>query len=267
MKHIIRKGMSLLLIVCMLLGLLPQLPQHAAAASNIVGTFEGQAADVFSALGFDTSVLPEGYDAETTDNPYGRDRLPGIQVFEAHIASATGSKTVGDNDNGKSLKDTGGLPGNSAGVPLDMFAVAAGDFDGDGLAGEAVYVGFLEDEINWGEYSGLGDAMTNLYLMVYDGKTAAYSDRKTLSAVSPLTSAPDEKPMYDYLWQNLLQVTAGDWDGDGTAEIAVYVAENGANRVDIYKYQKTSQSPADGWLAGHECLEPCVEPRGQQHRR
>ncbi len=247
MKHTVKKFITLLLALSMMLGMLPALSLQGEAASNFEGTFEGQEADVFSALGFDTSVIPEGYDEETTENPYGKDKLPGNQVFELLNTSANGTKVYGKNDNTVSASSIKGEPGNGAEVPLDMFAVAAGDFDGDGLAGEAVYVGFLDSEIGYGDYT----VATPLYMVIYNAKDATFSGLKKIGTTNPALVVTDKGNQYakfDYAWQNMLQVTAGDYDGDGTMEIAAYVGENGNSRVDIFKYQKTSESGEKDWL-------------------
>lgn len=69
MKRVAGKLLSIVLVFSILLGLVPGLAPTAQAATNLAGGFEGQDADVFSALGFDTEEIPEGYDAETTDTP------------------------------------------------------------------------------------------------------------------------------------------------------------------------------------------------------
>ena len=131
-----KSALSLLLAVAMVLGMIPAIARPTEAASNIAGTFQGQDADIFSALGFDTSEVPEGYDAETTDNPYGRDKLPGNQVFELLVSGTNGTNRFGHNNNNVSVSGISGAPSSSTNASLVMSAVAAGDFDGDGLAGE-----------------------------------------------------------------------------------------------------------------------------------
>ncbi len=241
MKNRGRKLLSMLLLCAMLLGMVPGLETPAQAATNLAGGFEGQDADVFSALGFDTSVVPEGYNEDTTENPYGRDIIPGNQVFELAVASASGASIYGKDDN-FSYDDVGKMPSGAA-MPNDMelFAAAAGDFDGDGLPGGIAYVDIAGNS---------GDQ--ELYLYLYDGETNSYGAVKDLgSKISPEYTHPrgyEELERFDFNWQNLLQITAGVYDGDGTAEIAVYVAENGSARVEIYKYQRTSQSGEKDWL-------------------
>ena len=260
MKRVAGKLLSIVLVFSILLGLVPGLAPTAQAATNLAGGFEGQDADVFSALGFDTEKIPEGYDAATTDNPYGRDKLAGNQVFELLTASSQGTKLYGKDNNNVSGRDISGLPTGSQTPGMQMFAVAAGDFDGDGLPGEAVYVGFADikyGQATYGDSAADDPGNSDLLMRVYDGKTDSYSGTKTLGAVSPYNTTPKTQSflenrayqtVYDANWQNLLQVAAGDFDGDGTSEIAVYIGEDGRARVDIYKYQKTSQSGPNDWM-------------------
>lgn len=240
--------LSAFLALVMVLGLVPASASKAKAASNMEGGFEGQEADVFTAMGFDTTQEPAGYDAQTVDNPYGKDKLPGNQIFEMLISANYGTFALGDDNNAVGIKDMEsaagtGLPGTD--VPFPMFASAPADFDNDGLAGEVVYVGY--DTIHYGTWS----QKASLQLAIYDGKTGTMSGKKTISsAMNPgqvITSGGGNYAGYDYAWQNLLQVTAGDYDGDGISEIAVYVGEDGNNRVEIYKYMRTDATPENGW--------------------
>ncbi len=244
-KRNAKRILSSIMAIAMAIQSIPamNLPK-AEAASNIEGTFEGQDADIFSALGFDTSEIPEGYDAETVDNPYGRNKLTGNQVFELLTTDGAGTKTFGRNNNNLSASNLNGAPAGS-GHGLVMSAVASGDFDGDGLAGEVAYVGYKEIQYNtWQDKS-------DLYLCVYDAETNSFSDLKKIGTFNPAqvtTKGGTMYSRYDYAWQNLLQITAGDYDGDGISEIAAYVADDGNCRVDIFKYQKTSESTQNGWL-------------------
>ncbi len=253
MKRTVNRTLSTLLVLCMVLGMLPSLglASKVNAASNIVGTFEGQDSDVFSALGFDTSKLPEGYDADTTDNPTGREKSVGTQVYELVLASYGGARINGFNENNLAETDIVDVE-NETTPKYKLAAGAAGDFDGDGLAGEFVYVGF-----NALDYKRDGKVDSALRLSVYGNNRHALkpgTNEKVLSTtVSPANSVrkdqlKDNSVKFDWAWQNLLQVTAGDYDGDGISEIAVYVPENGSARVDVYKYQKTSKSGEEDWL-------------------
>ena len=261
MKEIRNRLLSILLTLTMLVGLLPAMAITAGAATNLDNGFEGQDADVFTALGFDTTVLPEGYDPDTTDNPFGRDKVTGNQVFELAVAGQTGSRLYGKGNNNVASSSISGIPGGT-GVGMAMFATAAGDFDGDGLAGEIVYVGF--DQVR-AAVKDSNDLITvnpaKLQMKVYNGRTESFGSTKTLAnEISPYYSLPQSESTnvlfdarvslteFDMYWQNLLQVTAGDYDGDGISEIAVYVGENQSARIDVYKYQKKSTSTEGDWI-------------------
>jgi len=209
MRGLFRKSTSWLLIFALIIGMLPALVLPTIAASNMENGFEGQDADIFSALGFDTSKMPEGYDAETTDNPYGRDTILGNQVFEALVASSGGTKSFGKDDNSVSGSSINGMPTSGTGIGMVMYAAATGDFDGDGLPGEVVYVGY--DSIHYNDYQ----TKANLMLQVYDAKNGAISGTKRIGAFNPAQATTRGGALYsqyDYAWQNLLQVTAGDYD-------------------------------------------------------
>jgi hypothetical protein len=247
-----KKVLSLVLAFAMILslftgidyGILPT----AKAATNESTTLDNNKEDVFAALGFDTSAMPEGYDAETTSNPYGRDMTTGNQVFEVLAATSGGTKLYGNNDNSVSATALGSY--NTAGTSMPtvkLFSGAPGDFDGDGLAGEVAYVGIER------QYYG-GSTTEPLILYVYDSATNTYSSSKLLGSISPYytcsssTAQRNNQTVMESAWQNLLQIAAGDYDGDGTSEIAVYVAQSGNARVDIYKYGETSDAADNAWL-------------------
>ncbi len=259
MKRFSQRALSMLLVLVILAGVLPVAWIHTAAASNMGGggltditsdtystlDFGGVAQDVFSALGFDVSVLPEGYDVNTVDNPYGRDKIPGKQIFEALVASKSGTGIFGKDDNNVTYDSVNGDPTSGVKLPFEFFAATAADLDGDGLTGEVAYVGFENTTPN--DVTG----RPKMYLMIYDAKSDALSEGLELGSTNPAQVIPkggEKYSSFDYAWQNLLQITAGDYDGDGAHEIAVYVPQHGRVRVDIYKYMKTSASPADGWL-------------------
>ncbi|MBE5942349.1 MAG: VCBS repeat-containing protein, partial [Lachnospiraceae bacterium] len=234
-----KRIVSIVMVLIMCITLLPQSMPAVEAASNMEGGFEGQEADVYTALGFDTSVKPEGYDPNTTDNPYGKKKFTGNQVFEAMITGPDGAAVYGKNNNGHSTTDISGYPSSTNKNGLGMSAAASADFDGDGLPGEVVYVGIETNKTLTGE---------KLYLVTGDAKSVKFGSKKQIGKITPQSVAGEKHSWFDYAWQNLLQVTAGDYDGDGYAEIAVYVAENGNARVEVYKCRRTSDSATDCWM-------------------
>ena len=253
-KQTMKRALSLLLSLVMLVSYLPAI--HVHAASNMDGGLEGQTADVFTALGFDTSVLPEGYDPNTADNPFGRDKLPGDQIFEVIIGSSDGMKTAGKDDNSVNVSGVVGTLGGTK-VPLEIFNGAAGDFDGDGLAGEVIYVGIPTIDL---DESNCDEQKVKMYL--YDGRNGSFGSSRDIATLHLVEHEEEEfayggadgrlhKRVNSSLWDTSLygytEVSAGDYDGDGYAEIAVYVPESGNARVDIYKWMRDENSTADGW--------------------
>ena len=269
MKKNFSRLLGAILALVMVFGMLPAMSAPVKAATNLENGFEGMDADVFTALGIDTTVLPEGYDPNTTDNPFGRTKITGNQIFELSVAGKSGSKLYGKGNNNVAASSINGIPGGGNGVGMEMYASAAGDFDGDGLIGEIVYVGF--ETVKKTPYSisftGGNVVVSNedvetskLQMRVYNARTEAFGSKKNLADVTPFYTLPDLSSIggwvdpravltqYDMYWQNLLQVTAGDYDGDGISEIAVYVGENGNARIDVYKYQKNSNSSEGDWI-------------------
>ena len=238
MKSFSKKLLGVVLSVAMIITMTPFTAFPSQAATNLDGGFQGMDADVFTALGFDVTELPDGYDPDTTDNPLGRDKTTGNQVFELAVAGQDGSKIYGKGNNNVKGTDISGIPGGS-GIGMEMFASAAGDFDGDGLCGEIVYVGY--EEVNPSEVTYKEDGFTidevttntsQLQMRVYNGRTETYGTKKDLAQVTPFYTLPQTNLLeyvearvslteFDMYWQNLLQVTAGDYDGDGWTDLLV----------------------------------------------
>ena len=69
-----KKSMALILSVALVITMIPAGASlvYADAGSSSAKSAGG---DAFSAIGIDTSVAPDGYDADSIDNPYGRDTI------------------------------------------------------------------------------------------------------------------------------------------------------------------------------------------------
>lgn len=75
---IIKKGLALLLTAALVITMVPAASVFAAGGSSAAG------GDAFSAIGIDTSVAPDGYDADSIDNPYGRSTIKVNTVSELY---------------------------------------------------------------------------------------------------------------------------------------------------------------------------------------
>lgn len=95
---IIKKGLALLLTAALVITMVPAVSVFADESGSPAKSAGG---DAFSAIGIDTSVAPDGYDADSIDNPYGRDTIKVNTVSELYTVGlskdvSTINKTVRD---------------------------------------------------------------------------------------------------------------------------------------------------------------------------
>lgn len=97
-KPRIRKALSLFLAFVMIVGLMPVFHVSAEAASGTPADM-----DALGALGIDSSKAPDGFDAHSTDNPYGRDIVSLGTVFELYTIGLknTAEFSAGNGNTGK----------------------------------------------------------------------------------------------------------------------------------------------------------------------
>ena len=81
-----KRFVSYILILVMVIGLLPGFTISFAASAEDDDISNMNALD---ALGIDTSVPPEGFDPNSTENPYGRDIIPLATVWELYTIGLT----------------------------------------------------------------------------------------------------------------------------------------------------------------------------------
>ena len=224
MKRKLYKLTSMLLVLLMFLGCIPGAeiaPLFARAATNADSGrpedgFQGGDSDIFSALGFDTTETPTGFNADETENPYGRDKMAFNVVSEILLANGGAYSVFGKNNNNVSIANINTQNPVKSAMPFlaVLSAGATGDFDGDGLTGEVAYVGLEKVDESAGKAQ-------SLYLYVFDAKTGRYSNQMKIGEITPYDTAGTNQFKHMDRWQNLLQISAGDYDGDGIAEIAV----------------------------------------------
>lgn len=250
-----KKLLSVMLIMCMLITMLPMFTIPAAAASEDIGS-----QNALEALGIDTSKMPEGYDPNTLDNPYGRDTVTINPVYELFMTSK------GDNDNqrknvlyghNKALKQgmdefysSGILSTTTNEYPQTAAtASASGNFIGKGADGKAA--GKKGQVATVG--AGSLDKNGGLYLYFTDPVKGKQSGKKTLIGTDKVignsgNQMDEDFSEWPYLMQNYLKITAGDFDNDGIDEVAVYVPEQGKSRVEVYKLHTTTGAGDDFYL-------------------
>ena len=79
---ILRKSMTLLLTLALVITMMPVGASYAFGAESSTAASAG--GNAFAAIGIDTSVAPDGYDADSIDNPYGRDTIKVNTVSELY---------------------------------------------------------------------------------------------------------------------------------------------------------------------------------------
>jgi len=226
-----RPALRLLLSLAMLIATVPISAVPVPAAAEVVTTTTPTTnTDAFSALGFDTSQMPEGYDPDSTENPFGRDLLAANEVLEPFILDPGGYRLAGNNAT-VTAEQVASTPKAMRTVPgFALSSIESGDFDGDGLAAEMACVTFE-------------NATPPAYLQLYLVDSAGgFSE--------PIRLADTKFGVYGQAFfgtdfQNLLKICTGDFDGDGRSEIAVYVAQPGNARVDVYRFQQVSPGDTD----------------------
>lgn len=311
------KWLCICLTVVMTVALLPVFSAPPVYAAEPSGTAE---MNVLTALGIDSNAAPEGFDANSSKNPYGRDNItlnpvrevlitgvtketgsettetatsPGIVAGEGDTAVLTvttrsavttyrvkstlygdGYKTVGGSvsdlfaNNEKMLDDT--LLGTETSLNVEIeeshtspasittsaltytvkepetlsavaaSATAAGNFDGneEGKRAQVVMVSTNELATGGGIYLSFGE-----YGDSKDGTYGYFGTPKAILGTSdPIgnSNLAEDFKNNPYLMQNYLKVTTGDYDGDGTDEVAVFVPDLGNSRIEIYKLRATS---------------------------
>jgi len=262
-KRILSMVLTFMLVITMLP--LTSLPVYADSSSG------GETLDnmnALQALGIDTDEIPEGFDEESEDNPYGKDKITINPVSELFVSEQ--SSGVDGYKMSRSLRGHEGIltgttndfysnTKNSTNnlITLDSnkdisteyyksykaFKAVSGNFDGKGMKGQVVTVAaganandgglymYFTDPVS-GEMSiepielmGTGDIIGNYDRYDYEDLTTQF-----------------------YQLQNYLQISTGDYDGDGIDEVAVYIPEQGNSQVAIYKLQTTDSNPGNLYL-------------------
>jgi hypothetical protein len=133
--------------------------------------------------------------------------------------------------------------------PVDLTVVAAsstasGNFNGneDGKKAQVVMVSTNKLAPDGGLYLSFGEYSDNR------DSTYGYfgSPKVILSPSEPIgngsATITEDFANNPYLMQNYMKVSAGDYDNDGTDEVAVFVPSKGNSRIEIYKLKTKSLS-------------------------
>ncbi len=300
-----------LLALCMVLSLAPSVVH---ADSTDVDMSEMNALE---AIGFDTSKPPDGFNANDTSNPYGRDSvtvnpvdelllLSGYTKFTNNEASSYqtyihselrghSNGSITDYTTFKSKSMSGDIISSTLDADLyrqaknliapysydfqpfgeytprsswAAMAAAAANFDGN-QAGQKKQYALVTLEYQTGDTGSKKTYAPVLKLQTLDAGTGAVSSAKAITLISDFSKlgnsdeqlkkkGPNDnvklQTMEQYDLQNYVKVAAGDFNGDGLDEIAVYVPDADNPRIEVYQYKKTTgatatsyQNMADKW--------------------
>ncbi|MFA9423208.1 MAG: hypothetical protein ACERLG_06500, partial [Sedimentibacter sp.] len=133
--------------------------------------------------------------------------------------------------------------------PVDLTVVAAsstarGNFNGndDGKKAQVVMVSTNKLATDGGLYLAFGeysDSQDSTYGYFGSPKVILNPSQHIGNGGTTITEDFANNP---YLMQNYMKVSAGDYDNDGTDEVAVFVPSKGNSRIEIYKLKTKSLS-------------------------
>lgn len=180
----------------------------AADESGSAANASSSGGDAFSAIGIDTSVAPDGYDPNSTDNPYGRDTIKMNTVAELYtiglgtdagilnkdLDAGTGSASA----KGETSKDT---KRENADLTASLYGDGAGLKTIEAALGKQSTGNVSSAELRaTGNYTKLNSGTHN--------KDSNYSYKNYLTGIDNVES--DQGVMFD--------VAAGNFDGNETGK-------------------------------------------------
>ncbi len=310
-----KRILSIVMVFLMIVSLLPSDLFGNAWAAEGAGISE---MDALSALGIDTNEAPEGFDADDTSNPYGKNTMtvnpvselyvlglaqdtnnldlciPTSTAFESEVINNQLEGTIYGHRNNSSDDAAGIMESGDSKILATGTSTTSGDYDyleGDSGAGNKSYLqednyqvdtalsipggqdmGFAASKVANGNFDGNSDCQSSQMAMLYAGDldehgglymrfgdtlTGALGDEKELISTSGSIGNPsgsieevnEDFASDSYLMQNYMQLTTGDYDGDGIDEVAVFVPELGNSRILVYKQKIETDQVADAYLS------------------
>ena len=207
-----KKSMALILSVALVITMIPTGASlvYADASSSSAKSAGG---DAFSAIGIDTSVAPDGYDADSIDNPYGRSTIKVNTVSELY--------TVGLNQDVSKINDQETNAGTSSesakgepsvaqkGLTASLNASLYGD--GSGLKTITKALGkFSTGAVSSGDVTATGNyvklnAGTHSYTQGAEGAAGTYGDYTHKNFLTGLNNATSDQGV-------MSDVAAGNFD-------------------------------------------------------
>lgn len=224
-RKVRKKLLAILLVCCLIAPILFQNPLETEAATD--------------QYGFNLET-PEDFDAKDGQNPYGAGEVALNPIMEPFVLSSSNSDMHVDYWNDVNLYGNSALDGDrvslvsqSGGSDVNMMVSKAYDPDGSGHDYMAAVLGISGD--------------SKLVLWYYNTRTKEKSERYTVHQFGG-EGADWFGSINQWEYTSYFTLTAGDFDGDGGDELAVYVPERGNPYVQILKpsgntYQPVQQIP------------------------
>lgn len=232
-----KKSMALILSVALVITMIPTGASlvYADASSSYAKSAGG---DAFSAIGIDTSVAPDGYDADSIDNPYGRSTIKVNTVSELY--------TVGLNQDVSKINDQETNAGTSSesakgepsvaqkGLTASLNASLYGD--GSGLKTITKALGkFSTGAVSSGDVTATGNyvklnASTHSYTQGTEGAAGTYGDYTHKNFLTGLNNATSDQGV-------MSDVAAGNFDKNTegkSAQIAMVYTKGYSAKGGLY---------------------------------
>jgi len=232
-----KKSMALILSVALVITMIPT-GASLVYADESSSSAKSAGGDAFSAIGIDTSVAPDGYDADSIDNPYGRSTIKVNTVSELY--------TVGLNQDVSTLNkpDIGaGTSANSAKGEASKINEAAttsvtASLYGDGSGLKTITAALNKKEsgsVSGGDVTATGNYVklntgTHSYTQGPDGAAGTYGDYTHKNFLTGLNNATsDQGVMSDVAAGNFDKNTAGK-----SAQIAMVYTKGYSAKGGLY---------------------------------
>ena len=232
-----KKSMALILSVALVITMIP-------AGASFVYADEGSSpaksagGDAFSAIGIDTSVAPDGYDADSIDNPYGRSTIKVNTVSELYTVGLNQdvSKINDDRiDAGESSESAKGEPSIvQKGLSASLNATLYGD--GSGLKTTTEALGKISTgAISSGDVNATGNYVKlnfgrHSYTPGAEGTAGTYGDYTHKNYLTGLNDATSEQGV-------MSDVAAGNFDKNKegkSAQIAMVYTKGYSAKGGLY---------------------------------
>ncbi len=232
-----KKSMALILSVALVITMIPTGASlvYADASSSSAKSAGG---DAFSAIGIDTSVAPDGYDADSIDNPYGRSTIKVNTVSELY--------TVGLNQDVSTLnkhsKDAETSADSAKGEPSKINETAAtsvtASLYGDGSGLKTITAALNKKEsgaVSGGDVTATGNYVklnfgTHSYTQSPDGAAGTYGKYTHKNYLTGLNDATSEQGV-------MSDVAAGNFDKNPegkSAQIAMVYTKGYSAKGGLY---------------------------------